>query len=141
MCKGKENNFVGEYIGKTFTTIIDANGNKVEAEDIEKIKIKIEKVGVGAYKCIINYYINDEDDEDDGIIILGFKDNNNTIVSSSASGTGIVYIYFDGNKLRHKVSFIIEDNDTLVRVSELKRVKNNDCSCHHSHHGNCCCKH
>jgi len=137
MCKGKENSFVGEYIGKTFTTIIDANGNKVEAEDIENIKIKIEKVGVGAYKCIINYY----EDEDSGIIILGFKDNNNTIVTSSASGTGIVNIYFDGNKLRHKVSFIIEDNNTLVRVSELKRVKNNNCSCHHSHHGNCGCKH
>ncbi len=126
---------VNIYIGKTFTTIIDANGNKVEAENIEKIKIK--KIGVGAYKCIMNYYINDEDDEDNGVIILGFKDNNNTIVSSTATDTGIVYIYFDGNK----VSFIFGDNDKLVRVSELKRVKNNDCSYHYSYRGNCGCKH
>jgi hypothetical protein len=132
MCKEKENSFVGEYNGVSYLTRIDVNGNKVE-DKLINIKIKIEKVGVGAYKCIITY-----SDNPTNIIILGFKDNNNTIVSSTASGNGIVYIYFDGHKLRHKVS-TTTTNGELVRVSELKRITYNDG--HHGHHCNCGCKH
>jgi len=134
MCKGKENSFVGEYNGVSYLTKIDVNGIKVE-DKLLNIKIKIEKVGVGAYKCTITYSDNPTD-----IIILGFKDNNNTIVSSTASGAGIVYIYFDGHKLRHKISTATSDGE-LVRVSELKRVTHNDCSCHNGYYGNCGCKH
>ncbi len=136
MCKGKENSFVGEYNGASFITRLDVNGNKVE-DKIVNIKIKIENAGIGAYKCTITY-----SDQPNPTIILGFKDNNNTIVSSTSSGNGIVYIYFDGNKLRHKISSTNNDGNKIVRVSELKKVKNNDCyHGYHDHHGLCGCKH
>jgi hypothetical protein len=135
MCKGKENSFVGEYNGESYLTRIDANGIKVE-DKLLNIKLKIEKVGVGAYKCTTTY-----SDQPNNLITLGFKDDDNTIVSETSVGRGIIYIYFEGNKLRQKVSTIDNNGDRAVRSSELKRVTHNDCSCHHGHHGNCGCKH
>ena len=125
MCK--ENSFVGEYIGASFLTRLDVNGNKIE-DKLVNIKISIENVGKGAYKCTITY-----SDQSIPTIILGFKDNNNTIVSSTSSGNGIVYIYFDGNKLRHKISTANSDGNKTVRVSDLKRVTYNDN--YHGHRG------
>jgi hypothetical protein len=136
MCKEKENDFVGEYSGLGFKTRLDVNGNKIEENNV-LINIKIEKIGVGAYKIFTNF--------NDNLIIdtyntLGFIDKNNTLVSETDSGSGFIYIYFDGNKLRHKLSVEFSGNK-VVRVSKLKRVTYNDCSCHHGHHGNCGCKH
>ena len=106
--------FVGEYIGKSFKTRLDAKGDVIE-ESNTFIYIKIEKVGLGAYKLITVY-------GDIGTkIIFGFKDKKNTIVTETTSASGIINIYFEGNKLIHKVSNNFADTK-IVDVAELKRI-------------------
>ena len=133
MCKGKKNRFEGDYNGISAYTILDGNGNKID-ENIINMSLKIEKVGIGAYRCTMIY-----SNEANPRIIMSFKDNNDVLVGSTSTGNGIVYIYFEGNKLRHKVNTISNVGGILInrlRVSKLKRVTYDD-----GHHGNCSCKH
>jgi hypothetical protein len=128
MCDCKKKSFEGDYGGVSAYTILDGNGNKID-ENIINMSLKIEKVGIGAYRCTMIY-----SDEANPRIIMSFKDNNDVLVGSTSTGNGIVYIYFEGNKLRHKVSTISNVGGILInrlRVSELKKISHHDCNCNH----------
>jgi hypothetical protein len=118
MCK--ENNFVGEFVGKSYKTIINDKGDVIKQSEFT-INIKVEKVGVGAYKANINYY--------DGLpvrIVCGFLDegNDELILTLETRSNTIAYdyLYFCGKKLIHKNSLTVGNNEQIVRSSKLIRI-------------------
>jgi hypothetical protein len=125
MCK--EDNFVGEFVGKSYKTRINDKGDVIEHSEFT-INIKVEKVGVGAYKANINYYDGRPvrivcgflDEENDELILI--KETNFTINDIKYKGIDYDYLYFCGKKLIHKNSLTVGKNEQIVRSSKLIRL-------------------
>jgi len=118
MCK--EDNFIGEFVGKSYKTRINDKGDVIEHSEFT-INIKVEKVGVGAYKANINYY-----DGRPVRIVCGFLDEGNDelilIKETDFKTIDYDYLYFCGKKLIHKNSLTVGKNEQIVRSSKLIRI-------------------
>lgn len=118
MCK--KDNFVGEFIGKSYKTRFNDKGDVIEKSEFT-INIKVENIGVGAYAANINYY-----DGRPVRIVCGFLDKgNDELVLIKETEFKIIdydYLYFCGKKLIHKNSLTVGNNEKIVRSSKLKRI-------------------